>query len=122
MFPRVSKKTSIELLIKRGFDNKTADLLADQTGGNLPRLHLVPNEDPFTHVKLQALIVKSQIEACMKESDIKLEIKSAVQNALKTKCCDTFQFCLLTWNVLNFNAMDLTLDFESSISEFALTI
>jgi hypothetical protein len=121
-FPGLSSSSAAQLLVMRGFDAETAHTLAEQLRPVLQRMLTVPLEKPFEFVASQLEVEIEDINACVAAAN-KFNLNINATNLMKETvkpCCDAFQSCLLTRNVLLYNPATRRVQLASNLSSQAL--
>jgi hypothetical protein len=122
-FPGLSSSSAAQLLVMRGFDAETVLPLAEQLRPDLQRMLSVPLEKPFEFVASQLDVEIEDINSCIAAANNKFHLNINATNLMKETvkpCCDAFQSCLLTRNVLLYNPATRRVQLASNLSSRAL--
>ncbi len=97
-----------------------AKVLVQKLGSILPRILRVPLTDPFSYVQRELLSEVSTITRCLAFNSSPGD-GSVVEKA-SGWCCNSFQLCLLSGNVLFYNPQPDELRHASPLSKEAFNI
>jgi hypothetical protein len=112
----------VQLLVMRGFDTETARTLAEQLRPVLQHMLTVPLEKPFEFVARELEAEVEDVIACVAAANkLNLSINTTnLMTEMVKPCCDAFQSCLLTRNLLLFNPATRRVQLTSNLSFHAL--
>jgi hypothetical protein len=106
------------ILLQRGFAVEMAKLLAVKLGPILPRILHVPLTDPLSYAHRELFSDVSTIERCLA---FNAGVGTVVERAFEF-CCNAFQLCLISGNVLFYFPRLQEVRFASSLSKEAFNL